>query len=1721
MPGDGETSNATRLKTLRRQRGHVQSAITSFEKVLNNWRDNGDDRDADYLQVSLESVQKTFEKLEPIQDELEELDEENETPRRENLQTSFNLVVARARKYLRETSLANSVAGSSQSEKSNNSDKDSSSLPVKLPTIRLPKFDGSIEQWASFYDLFTSLIDENPDLSRVTKLQYLRLSLSENAAKLIQYLETTDDNYEIALSLLKNKFDSPRRAMKRHWAILCDYTKLLKDKPIELGKLVDTFNQHLRALENLGAPVDQWSVPVISLILSKISSETAEKWEFTLKDNSMPPYSNLLNYLEKKAHSVDFSTSFETSSSTTEDSSQGKQKSTKNSHQRDKSFSITKSSSQPNSFTKLCVLCTDKHPLYLCEKFKKKTTDERRKFVSEKSLCFNCLKANHGRDSCRCPFRCKNCGDKHNTLLCLKSPDSTESSGKNGASFLVHSMSSDLITTAIVDVVNQSGHAVQCRTLLDTGSTTNFMSERLAKRLGLVKAKFSQFVDGLNGIKTVSKGLVDAVIQSRCSGYKRELSFHVVETISNFVPDQPINRRELAIPANLKLADPDFHRPAPLEMILSSGVTLSLFCKGQITLSDVNIDLFLQKTLLGWVIGGRGPSNNPAPNPCCHLTTLNFDLANFWTMEEEPKKKFLTDEEAFCEDHFKKNVTRNENGRYCVALPFNERLPELGESRDIAYKRFLNTKRRLAMNPELEKQYNAVMQEYIDLGHMSPVEGSKMSSEGYFLPHHAVIKTSSLTTALRVVFDGSAQSSTGISLNDTLSNGPVIQPDLFTQLLNFRRYPVVVTADLEKMYRQVLVRPEDRKYQQIFWQNSEGKIVIYQLNTVTFGLTPAPFLSIRCLHQLSDDEGEHFPLAAKLLKENFYVDDALLNFKNVETAKQGVNQLTGLLMKGQFNARSFASNVPEVLKGIPPDKINRHLILNDTSTIGTLGVKWDSSNDSILYCVDLPDSPRQVTKRIVLSEISKIFDPLGLVGPVIITAKIIIQDLWKLKLGWDESLPMSLHSYWQKYRRQLQSLNDLSFDRKAVINEPTNIQIHGFSDASEKAYGVCVYLRSENAEKTTQVSLLCAKSRVAPVKVVSIPRLELCGALLLTNLIDSIKNSMKLPFDGVTYWTDSTVVLNWLQTSPARLKTYVANRASEIQTKTESNEWRKVKSCDNPADLISRGLMPKDFENASIWQQGPQWLSQPEETWPVSEFYYDSESIEEVKASKCFHYTHIDISLFEKYSSIFKLQRIIAYCMRVKRRNYIASRMITVPEMNEALKVIVRQIQRASFPEEIRQLEKGENVRPQNRLSPLTPFLDKEGILRVGGRLQNAALPFSQRHPMLIPKTHHVTRLLIEAEHQTNAHAGVQSTLYALRRRFWVIDGRNTVRKIIRQCVCCSKLSPPSPEYLMGNLPTARVQPARPFTQVGVDYCGYFYIKEKKYRNRNKLKVYVAVFVCLATKAVHLELVSDLTTVSFIEALRRFIARRGLPADIFSDNATNFVGAKNQLKELYTLLSDQKHQTQVSAFSLKYEIQWHFIPARSPNFGGLWEAAVKSFKHHLHRVIGTDLFTYDEFTTFLYEIEAVLNSRPLTPISSDPNDLLVLTPGHFLIGDSLKSLPHEDFRDVKMNRLSTWQHIQQAKQHFWARWSREYLNELTVRHKWTKNSPNIKEGTLVMLKEDNVPPLNWPLGRVVQCHPGKDGVTRVVTVKTAQNTLKRNVRNVAPLPIDSDESERN
>lgn len=495
------------------------------------------------------------------------------------------------------------------------------------------------------------------------------------------------------------------------------------------------------------------------------------------------------------------------------------------------------------------------------------------------------------------------------------------------------------------------------------------------------------------------------------------------------------------------------------------------------------------------------------------------------------------------------------------------------------------------------------------------------------------------------------------------------------------------------------------------------------------------------------------------------------------------------------------------------------------------------------------------------------------------------------------------------------------------------------------------------------------------------------------------------------------------------------------------------------------------------------------------------------------------VLIFERFSKFSRLHRSIAFCLRFTKNCKLSAELrqvdaLSVEELHEAWVVIIKAIQCDVFNAEIKEISKGEQIGKGSKIISLNPFLDSQGLLRVGGRLGKADLSYEQKFPVILPNKNKITNMIILQEHYRFLHSGPQALLGQIRLKYWPISGRRTIRSVLSKCIVCFRVKPKSVQHFMGDLPRVRITPSRPFANSGVDYAGPFTIKVSKVRAHVSTKAYMCIFVCMATRAVHLELVADLTTQSFLNCFKRFTSRRGLCSNIYSDNATNFTGANNELKELFKFLQDKGNQSVFSEYFSNSSIKWHFIPPKSPHFGGLWESAVKSAKYHIRRVLGEQRLTFEELYTVLTQVESCLNSRPITPLSEMPDDLDVLTPGHFLIGTSLSALPQEDFSQCNTNRLQRYQLLTHIVQGFWKRWSVEYLCQLQQRSKWHGPIDNFNVGDMVIVREDNLPPLKWQLARVITLHPGADGKCRVVTVKTSNGVCKRATSKLCLLPSE-------
>ncbi|XP_018394988.1 PREDICTED: uncharacterized protein LOC108773621 [Cyphomyrmex costatus] len=868
---------------------------------------------------------------------------------------------------------------------------------LKLPRVDLPTFSGNLEEWMLFRNMFKSMIDQNAALPKVQKMQYLISALKDEAREVISSLEASEENYIEAWEMLRMRYDDPALIIQKHIRALFELPAMVKESHSALRQLLDSSLKHLRALKALKRPTEAWDDLVVYLLTSRLDQKTNRAWKTTIKPGELPTFDQLINFLSQYCRALEASARTQRTGSANTSQIKG-------------------TASHVAASKIVCAYCGKAdHAVYNCSGFLKLEVDKRIEEVRSRKLCLNCLKGGSHRAK-QCGSRpCKICSKRHNTLLHLeqktsKTPETKTENSDNSKKESLVAISSNhvtfpkdkciLLATATVDVIDANGNKKACRALLDSGSQSCFITNSFAKALKLKQFSTNIPICGLGEMYTRTHKYVKIRMQSKTSGYEAKLNCFVMESITQPNSVKNINPSKIKIPKGIKLADPEFYKASKVDFLIGAEIFFDIMCIGRIKKTEDQP--LWQKTLLGWIVAGNLiTSSERQEKTICNLSIneqINAQLARFWQIEHNERQNTRSPEERKAEEHFMQTYQRNEEGRFIVSLPTKEDLlKDLGKSKDTAIQRFKGLEKRLAKNEQLRKEYTAFIHEYLELQHMRVVQedGHKEDSQQcYYLPHHGVVREGSSITRLRVVFDASSKTSTGVSLNDALMIGPVIQQDLFSILLRFRSHAYAVTADIAKMYRQVLITENQVALQRIVWRDTPNEdIKTYELMTLTYGTAPASFLATKVIQRLAELEENQFPRGALIAARDLYMDDLITGADSKEEASKISIQTAALLRRGGFVLRKWASNDKEILKGVPEASADNLLLeLNKESTTKTLGIKWNTTDDVFQYSIAV-DLEMLCTKRAMISSTAKIFDPLGLVAPIIIIAKILIQKL--------------------------------------------------------------------------------------------------------------------------------------------------------------------------------------------------------------------------------------------------------------------------------------------------------------------------------------------------------------------------------------------------------------------------------------------------------------------------------------------------------------------------------------------------------------------------------------------------------------------------------------------------------------------------------------------------------------------------------------------------------
>lgn len=1631
-----------------------------------------------------------------------------------------------------------------------------------LPPIEIMSFDGDIRTWPLFYSGFKAMVHDNPNLNNSEKLYYLIGKLSNKAQSVFSGITPSAENYETILRCLTDRYQDIRTIANTYLEQMINLKLNGPASESNLRLFMDQYVTAANGLKNL--QLDNLSdFIILHIALKKFDLETVRAFESQFQGYKIPTFVQLTEFVRGQ-HKI-----YHNTQSSVIYSAPRNVHKIRNRPPNPQAY-VTISTANKNC---LCDNILHEH-FYKCPKFDSLTPALRFKVIKERNACANCLSLRHQTRECNSKTNCRTCRQRHHTSLHFegnkvynriatrtlvpneprakdgqlaseRSPtdkrdsnfaslhtsiaapvgDPASSSNRNAQWMRPNTV---LLSTAQVIIIDSRGNEYKVRCLLDTASQTNFITYECCVRLGLECNENSRtIVRGFGGAENFTRGATDFKIFSRFSNSVcYDVSAFIVDRITDKLPSIAVDEPALIHIRGLPLADSSFATPSDVDVLLGASVFPHLLLPGLVH-GNVNEMPRAIETTLGYVIMGSAPiiprnALNSAP-ACCTVVQqppLDSLLKRFWELEEVSAPPAHSQDDLECEMHFRATTKRDESGRYTVALPFKEDLYKLGDSFSTARKRFLCLERKLETSNILRAAYNDIIHEYIAKGYVTKLRHDTAPDVCYFVPHHCVIREDKASTKIRMVLDASCKTSTGLSLNDTLHSGPNIQGDLNNIILNFRLFKIAVSADCRQMFLQIGMRDSDRRFQRILFRfHPHDPISVFEFNRVCFGMKSSVFHAIRVVQQLIEDEGSKFPTAAAIASNSTYMDDVCFSLMSDNSTQSdeiaaisACNQLIDLFKRGKFELAKWTSNSHAVLRAIPETHRASADLEIDKGGIPQkiLGTHWEKSEDVFYFKVDTPELG--CTKRIILSVVARLWDNLGLVAPVILHAKLLIQKLWILKCDWDETPPKDIQTLWTRFCNELPALNSVRVPRHLGVVQGCVANLIGFADASERAYGAVIYLQvGVGVERT--VRLVCSKSKVSPLKTVSIARLELCAALLMSKLLRNVLDIFepRYKITNVYAFTDSRVVLCWINSSPHRWQTFVSNRVVKVIENIPASNFYHIAGVENPADCLSRGLSPAMLINHPLWFSGPPWACSDPSEWPIVEFHSgDNNEAPEMKplvynvtaaATDSLIYT-----LANRTSSWSKLLRIVIYIYRFLKLLPRKSS-TTRSDLDFAEGKVIIALQHIHFGDEINKLKLNQVC--SNTLQKLHPFLDERGIARVGGRLTNANIGYSQKYPIVIPRRDHVVDLIIDYYHKKHLHAGPELLMSLLRNKYWIIAARSIIRHRIHKCVICFRAKPRPSFPLMADLPAYRVNKVdKAYSHTGCDFAGPLQYTPVRGRGVKSRKAWLCIFTCLTTRCLHIEIATDLSTVSFLAALKRFLSRRGPIQCLYTDNATNFVGCRSYLRDLYKFLDEYRPHLEHELSENRIEFKQ--IPPASPHWGGCWESMVKVVKTHLFKVIGQQILSYEELLTVLAQIEALINSRPLTALSSDPAEPSALTPAHFLHSAPLFSLPAPRVDSPNLRERHSL--LDKMVQSFWQRWRTEYLHQLQARSKWTTPSTSIQLGTVVVIMVDNAPPLSWPLGVVEAVHPSKDGTTRVVTVRTSKGSFVRPVVRVCPLP---------
>ncbi|XP_055589555.1 uncharacterized protein LOC129741792 [Uranotaenia lowii] len=1621
----------------------------------------------------------------------------------------------------------------------------------------LPVFSGEPEEWPLFYHSYVTA-NAACGFTNVENLVRLRESLRGPAKEVVLTKLMFPDSVDGIIETLRRCYGKPELVIKN---MIQKVRRLEPPKPerldslINFGMAVQQLCDHLEAA-NLRSHLSNPTLQ--SELVEKLPAAYQLDWVRYRRRFEEPTLKEFGCYMEELV--VDASEVTTTPPKTDfckSEKTKFREKVHLNAHmESDVSFDRSQQK-QP------CPVCGRfDHRVRNCDKFKQLNLEARKKVVQQWKLCVTCLNS-HGNWKCRSRFNCNvyKCRENHHPLLHPDRPNSNNSARCN-----THIESSTAILFRVVPIKLRNGLCcIDTYGFLDEGSSLTMLETGLAKALGVTGTPEPLELQWTSSI--VRNEDSEKIVISISGEMETARFFPIVAyTIKELdLPKQSLPFKSLAAKYKHLRNLPVLPYTNVTPRVLIGLDNLELFAPLESRVGQYGEPIAV-RSLLGWTVYGprkqRPNRINVHSCDCKGDETLNELIREHIDMEKAlmsttPLPQSEADKRAL---KILESTTIFKNGKFETGLLWSTEAVLLPNSRPMALSRMKCLENKLAKDPELCANVHQQIKDYILKGYVHKASEQELleapSSRVWYLPLN-VVSNPKKPNKKRLVWDAAA-SVDGVSLNSLLLKGPDLLVSLPSVISKFREGRIGFGGDVREMFHQIRIRPEDKNVQRFLFRfDTNLPPDVYIMDVATFGAACSPATALFIMGRIAGECKQEYPEASSAISDKTYMDDYFDSADSPKVAQRRASQVRSVLQKAGFEMRNWISNDDTVLHSLG-EKANceKVTLSSDKNKYleRVLGVNWDPAKDVFSFPINFFGNLNQYvterkrpTKRIALKCIMSLFDPLGLLSPYTIHGKMLVQDLWRTGVQWDQEMQDTEWQKWLSWTNLLKDINRLEIPRHYFAGLATNqtVQLHIFTDASELGYGCAAYFRLVCSEQIV-VTLVRGVAKVAPLKYQSIPRKELQAAVLGANLMVNIRNSHSIPVSETFIWTDSTTVLAWITADQRKYKQYVAARVGNILSLTDPGIWRWVPTKENIADCLTKWGKETIPDSNSRWFKGPSFLYAKPENWPKPKTRIEATQ-DELKAHLLLHHISfpkplIDVDRISKWSILVRtmatVQRFISNCKRRVKGLPIEAvqaeektkRLVVkfIPSIQQPLRqseyrdaeiTLWRIAQTDSFPDEVKILlnnrskpliEKSK-IEKSSILYKYSPFADEFGVIRVEGRTANAQFAtFDARFPVILPNDHTITKLLIDHYHRTFGHGNRETILNELRQRFEISKLRPAILKVAKSCQRCKirKCVPQVPR--MAPLPEQRLTPyVRPFQYTGLDYLGPVEVTV----GRRREKRYVAVFTCLVVRAVHIEVAHSLSKDSCIMAIRRFVQKRGPPSEIFSDNGTNFVGASRELQKQLRDIHLECADTFTNA-----RTNWLFNPPTAPHMGGVWERMVRSIKVSMEALDDGRKVNDEILLTVLAETESLINARPLTYMPQGTSENQALTPNHFILGFSSWDAGTDPIRKpIELNETlqSSYLRSQYLAGTVWSRWIMEYFPSLNKRPKWIEEMNPVKEGELVYIAEGNR--RSWVRGRISKLLPNKDGRVRRVIVETSSGPLRRAVATLARMEIGSSE----